>query len=129
MLEQFLAQAARECFAWGERDCGLFVADWVGLVTGRDPAADLRGRYRDADGAATACGCAGLAGTVARLARAAGLERTSNPAHGDIGIVTDRLGTTFCAVRCPTGWAARAERGIVVSAHSAVRVRMAWAVR
>jgi len=39
-------------FAWGSQDCALWGADCVRAVTGEDPAADLRGTYTDAAGAA-----------------------------------------------------------------------------
>ena len=39
-------------FAWGAHDCALFAADCVQAVTGTDPAADLRGKYRTEAGAA-----------------------------------------------------------------------------
>lgn len=39
-------------FAWGSQDCALFAADCVLAVTGADPAADVRGTYSDANGAA-----------------------------------------------------------------------------
>lgn len=35
-------------FAWGSNDCCLFAADWVLAATGRDIAADYRGRYQSA---------------------------------------------------------------------------------
>ena len=35
-------------FAWGSNDCCLFAADWVLAATGRDIAADYRGRYSTA---------------------------------------------------------------------------------
>lgn len=35
-------------FAWGVNDCCLFAADWVLAATGRDIAADYRGRYTTA---------------------------------------------------------------------------------
>lgn len=38
-------------FAWGRHDCFLWVADAVHALTGRDPAADLRGTYSTACGA------------------------------------------------------------------------------
>lgn len=34
-------------FAWGEHDCVLFAAGWILEATGRDPIADLRGRWTD----------------------------------------------------------------------------------
>lgn len=39
-------------FAWGVNDCCLFAADAVLALTGKDVAADVRGSYSDALGAA-----------------------------------------------------------------------------
>ncbi|MFQ5783616.1 MAG: hypothetical protein ACE5H8_02180 [Alphaproteobacteria bacterium] len=41
-------------FAWGGHDCALFVCDCILAMTGCDPAARFRGRYRTARGAARA---------------------------------------------------------------------------
>lgn len=38
-------------FSWGEADCCLFVCDCILAMTGHDPAAPFRGRYRTALGA------------------------------------------------------------------------------
>lgn len=35
-------------FEWGKNDCCLFVADWLVILTGIDPADELRGTYDDA---------------------------------------------------------------------------------
>ncbi len=43
--------AAPPPFAWGETDCALWTAGWVCLCTGRDYAADWRGKYRTKAGA------------------------------------------------------------------------------
>jgi len=40
-------------FEWGVFDCALAAADAVELLTGEDPAAEFRGRYRSAKGALT----------------------------------------------------------------------------
>lgn len=42
-LEAFIAQRLGAPFAWGRNDCALFAADAVLALTGRDPAANLRG--------------------------------------------------------------------------------------
>lgn len=39
-------------FAWGANDCCLFACDGITVITGIDPAQDLRGTYSDALGAA-----------------------------------------------------------------------------
>lgn len=33
-------------FVWGRRDCALWAADAVQVLTGRDPAVEIRGAYR-----------------------------------------------------------------------------------
>src|SRR6185437_16001334 len=45
-LEQFLRESSTEPFQYGRHDCCVFVANAVLAMTGRDLAADVRGRYR-----------------------------------------------------------------------------------
>lgn len=52
MLAAYLKERADRPFEWGVNDCCIFAADWVRLVTGRDPAQALRGEYSDEAGAA-----------------------------------------------------------------------------
>lgn len=51
-LRPFVLQRARQPFAWGLRDCFLLASDAALAATGRDPAAQLRGRYFSATAAA-----------------------------------------------------------------------------
>lgn len=44
-LQHLLLQRHARGFLWGWRDCALWAADCTRAVTGRDPAADLRGTY------------------------------------------------------------------------------------
>ena len=127
-LADYIAGAARERFAWGERDCALFLADWVRVVRGRDPAQEYRGTYSCEASAASAAGRGGLVGIVARCARRCGLRRVSEPVVGDIGIITDPSGRTYGAIRTASGWAARTATGIVVASARVVTVRAAWRV-
>jgi len=48
LLARFIEERRRMPFAWGSNDCCLFAADWVLAATGRDIAADYRGRYSSA---------------------------------------------------------------------------------
>lgn len=48
---QYEAEKA-EPFAWGRHDCLLWCANCAKAITGQDPAAHLRGRYKTAAGAA-----------------------------------------------------------------------------
>lgn len=53
-LGLFIAENRERQFAWGEWDCILFACAAVEAMTGTDPAAEYRGRYDDAKGAALA---------------------------------------------------------------------------
>jgi hypothetical protein len=124
-LASYVRDAARTDFAWGERDCALFVADWVHLVTGRDGAEKLRGRYSCEVDAHVLCGAERLVGTVDRCARLAGLRPTRTPETGDIAVI-EALGSAVCAIRGSERWFARLERGLLSTPRG--RVVMAWRV-
>lgn len=51
-LSDYLAGQGGAVFAWGACDCAMFAAGAVLAMTGTDPAAELRGRYKSATGAA-----------------------------------------------------------------------------
>lgn len=51
-LQEVLERHAALPFAWGASDCLLMPMDGVSAMTGIDPAAEIRGRYRTARGAA-----------------------------------------------------------------------------
>lgn len=53
-LAAYLADNERAVFEWGRKDCALFVADAVLVMTGEDIAAPFRGRYTTAMGATKA---------------------------------------------------------------------------
>lgn len=91
-------------FAWGSHDCALFAADCVQAVTGSDPAADLRGAYSDAAGAARVIARLGGLRSIgdARLGeRVAPL--CAQP--GDIGLVVS-AGRECAAVCVGESWVA-----------------------
>ena len=68
-----LVEARRHMhFAWGTHDCGLWAADAVLACTGRDPAADLRGRYTTEAEAEALMGGDGLYGLIRRMEEARG---------------------------------------------------------
>ena len=43
-LAAFMQERRATAFDWQTNNCALFAADWIMRLTGRDPAADLRGR-------------------------------------------------------------------------------------
>lgn len=87
-LKTYLSSLAGRRWRPGALDCGVFMADWVRLVRGVDPIADVRGSYatergfkrilRREGGFARSC--------AVRLA-AVGYAPTLTPAAGDIAVV------------------------------------------
>ena len=51
-LADYLAGHSGAVFAWGRCDCAMFAAGAVAAMTGTDPAAEVRGRYKSPIGAA-----------------------------------------------------------------------------
>lgn len=47
-LQALIRARANQPMCWGSTDCVLWVADVLHALTGRDPMADLRGRYATA---------------------------------------------------------------------------------
>lgn len=125
-MTEFLREAARQPFAWGQADCSLFMADWVRYVRGIDPAAPLRGRYRTAIGAARHIRRLGGIEAMGRaLARSAGLAVTEEPKPGDIGLVRDPVAGPLFAIRTRLGWVGKAPAGLALGSFPVI---VAWAV-
>jgi hypothetical protein len=119
-LHEFLALPHR--FRWGGLtgdDCTTFCATWAAELTGVDPAEDLRGTYRDAEGAHGILSKAGgiipfMAGRLATL----GFKSTAAAADGDIGVVLAPVGVgedfkEIGAIRFGPMWAMLAPAGVV----------------
>ncbi|WP_404927160.1 DUF6950 family protein [Mesorhizobium sp. ORM16] len=120
-LEQYIRLPHR--WQWGFTDCTLFAADWVVEATGKDPAAELRGAYFDADGAEVilraAGGCEALVGAKLGVL---GFHRVQQPQDGDIGIISTMTGfdaggvaiKDIPAIRFGPLWAVMSARGAMV---------------
>ncbi|OWU78044.1 hypothetical protein ATO3_02605 [Marinibacterium profundimaris] len=118
-------------FVWGETDCCLVLGDWIARVTGRDPAAHLRGLYE------TPADCERLtrflSDPVAALDRCGqtigGLPRVAAPARGDVGVYL-RPGSRwpFGGLWTGTQWASKGRDGVTFTAPGRVRVLAAWGV-
>lgn len=91
-LPRFLEERRDMAFAWGENDCALYAADWVLRMTGEDPGAEYRGRYRGAAGAARVMRRIAGGGVVAVATRAFGPPAASPflARRGDIAAVPGR---------------------------------------
>jgi hypothetical protein len=87
LVGDFCDEIARAGWAWGERDCLLWLGTWAARNTGIDGGAPWRGRYR------TALGCirtlnrsGGMEACIERGAALAGL--VEGEAHvGAVGLV------------------------------------------
>ncbi|GLQ36758.1 hypothetical protein GCM10007908_03780 [Rhizobium albus] len=78
----------REPFARGSTDCDMLMADYVQMLTGKDPAAAWRGRYHDDEGAEEFIRLAG--GNLALVEQgmaSIGLSPVSEPLRGDVVVV------------------------------------------
>ena len=127
MLADFLQRGATQPFDWGARNCGLWVCDWIALVRGIDPAADLRGRFKTATGLGRHIARLGGIETFARgIAGRAELVETKTPVLGDAGLIEVPLSTQAMAIADGHGnWLAKTMRGIVQEQH---RMIVGWTV-
>ena len=128
-LSVYLRRCAGEAFRWGQRDCALFVADWVRSVTGIDAAWDLRGLYGSRIEAARLIGDEDLLAVVGRCAARAGLVPTVDPQAGDIAVLDaagflDGGAGQACAIRTRRGWVMRTARGLVCT--DGLRTMQTW---
>lgn len=75
-LDAHLRAAFWRPFSWGTHDCCLFACDAIEAMTGVDPAAPFRGRYKSKRGAYAALKRYG----------GGGLEETADKITGDLGM-------------------------------------------
>jgi hypothetical protein len=127
LLSEYLRTAAGRPFAYGQFDCGLFLADWIKLVRGIDPAAELRGRYGRIEDVPGIGGRRGLMGILTGLARRLPLAVTKRPKTGDVALISIGGAAAVGAIRGERGWLVLAEGGGISCAPSARLVR-AWAL-
>jgi hypothetical protein len=126
ILSQFLKAAASRRIIEGQDDCMLWLADWVVLNTGKDPAEGWRNRYSKKQARAAIAEAGGLLRVASRSMRACEIERipAASVRAGDVGIVrVDRMHVG--AIRAHAGWAVRLRSGI---AFGHVHCAAAWRV-
>lgn len=112
-LPAFLGAVAARRHAWGVSDSMLLIADWALAVTGRDPGAAWRGRYRTLLGAQRIIRRHGdKAGLIDAGFAAVGCGGRIEPNAvrlGDVGLVPVMTAGDVIqpvgAVRTATGWA------------------------
>jgi hypothetical protein len=126
-LPAFLADLARRPFQYGETDCFMAAAEWIGICHGVNPAAAWRGTYSNAEECASVLKEHGeFPRAAARGLREFGLERTTNPLPGDVAVVR-YCEAWYGAIRTPGHrWAIKCRDG--VRATNDLRVVAAWKV-
>jgi hypothetical protein len=132
LLARFLEDAAARPFSWGEENCWFFVADWIALMTGRDPAAPMRGTFVNRFGCLRAVvrrgGCDYL-DAAQQLANAVALRPIvmADARPGDIAAAATPDGHVglICTGR---RWAGKTHRGISIAVLPASALIKAWAV-
>lgn len=122
-FDALVAQRLRTPFAWGSHDCCLWAADCVQATTGHDPAADLRGSYTTALGAARVL--ASIGGLAAAGARGGPPIPPLAAAVGDVGLV-QHGGRELLAVCAGEVWLAPALPGLAALPLAAAT--LAWRV-
>lgn len=122
-LDAYVAARADVPFAWGSNDCCTFAADWVLLVRGVDPMADLRGAYKALTPNAGHQGGAIAAGRALQAAGgllAAVTQRMGAPIGGrfaqvgDVAFVTHPSGRVAVGVCVGAFVAGPWERGLLM---------------
>ena len=133
-LYQELHRWAGLPFIWGESDCFLCVCDWIALVRGVDPGADLRGTYDSRGSCHRETGCRrDPVAAVDRLLRPCGVARTNDLHPGDVGVIlmreTDGRTGPFAALWLGTAWAAKGPDGTTtVNPRAVLQVLAVWSV-
>jgi hypothetical protein len=102
-LALFLQRAAGRRFQLGEFDCGLLLADWCFEVSGIDPTAALRGKYRSVDEVQKLIGVSNLPHAFGRMLLAAGFRLTKTPVYGDVAMIKP-AGSDICGAIVTTGY-------------------------
>lgn len=91
-LATYITQNQERPFEWGDFDCCLFAADCVQAMTGEDPAADFRGRYKTKLGAAKALKRIGAGDLESTLDKILGEPIKEHAQKGDICLVETEEG-------------------------------------
>lgn len=114
-------------FAFGTSDCFTLAMDVVEAITGLDPWAGERGRYRSGRGAARRLRVAGF-GSITDLLATIGREiAPAFAGRGDLGVTTGADGSDAIVVCDGTRWVGRAE-GIGTVVRPRDGVRRVWRV-
>jgi hypothetical protein len=120
-LESLVQSRQAQPFAWGVSDCSLWAADVVMAITGRDPMAEYRGRYRTERGALRVMRRQRIEALVSEPLPQQISPRLAQP--GDVGVIDGGKWPALVA-RVGGCWMAQGADGLVVIEPS--RVHAAW---
>ena len=117
-LAAFLAEAAARKIVLGQWDCGLWLADWCMVATGKpDPAASYRGLGTDNPI------------NIRHVARQQNWPRERSPRRGDIGLVSLQKGHLVGGIYTGTHWCVLIdEQGIGAIIPDKLRFVAAWRI-
>lgn len=137
LLPQYFSDAMKRPFIWGGAnnglDCLLFLADWIKVVTGVDPAEGLRFKYSDQRSARRMILDHGnIVRLVEECTSKAGMKRAEVYKPGDVGVIlvplaiANRIKRRTCYV--PAGailgsdysWAVKSQDGLAMTKLSAI---------
>lgn len=129
-LSRFLKAAEGRPFQWAppHHDCLSWLADWVAVRRGVDPARSWRGSYRTERGAIRILKREG--GAIALLDKALlplGITRTDVPGRGDIGVIKTPEGAVGVIV-LDGSTAALGRGGLMIRRIDLLRPVAAWAM-
>ncbi|KRB26334.1 DUF6950 family protein [Mesorhizobium sp. Root172] len=105
---------------WGQSDCLLTVMGVVAEITGFDPAADIRGKYKTEAGAARILRKRGFDDVEMALASLFAPVGRLMAQRGDVGVV-DQDGQLCAGFMCDRGFMARTETGVFILPQSAIK--------
>lgn len=105
---------------WGLTDCLLTALDAVVAVTGFDPAADIRGRYKTEAGAARILRKRGLVDVEDALASLFEPIGRLSARRGDVGVV-EQGGNLTAGFVCDLGFLARTATGRIFLPQTAIK--------
>jgi hypothetical protein len=87
-LQNFIRTSSARPFDWLDCNCGFWVCEWIKIRTGCDPVAEYRGKFKTPLGFRRFVTKHGGNENFSRsVAAKAGLEQTSAPMLGDVGLV------------------------------------------
>lgn len=115
-LAAYVSGVARQKFKPGAQDCALFVAGAVLAMTGHDPAADWRGRYRTLSGGKRRLRGQGFADHIAFVEAHLAEIPPAFAAVGDVAVLPgDGAAPALGLVQGDAVYCLRAEGLVVVS--------------